>query len=393
MQGRIEAASPDLAASQLALRGITPLRIQPAVEKQSLRGRASGFWPSPRVKLADLTMLTRQMYSLTKAGVPIIQTLRGLVETTRSPELARVLEDLALQLQSGRELAASMQRHPRVFSNLYVSVIHVGESVGRLEESLLELYQYLELEEETRKRVKSATRYPMLVVVAIIAALIIINLFVIPPFARMFAGFGRDLPWATLLLIGFSNLSVKYWPHCLVTGAAGFLAARRYVRTAAGSLHWDRLKLRLPIMGSILERALLARFCRTLSVTLSSGLPVTQSLSVASRTVDNRWVGGRVLAMRAAIERGETLTRAANASELFPSLVLQMMRVGEETGSVDDVLREVAEFYEREVDYELKRIGDSIEPILISTIGAIVLVLALGVYLPMWDMAAAARGH
>ena len=393
IRGQVESASISGVAADLAAKGIVPLRIDVAGGQQAAwMGDVQRWWYRRRITLTDVIMFCRQMHTLAKAGVPITRGLRGLAETMRNPEFGRVLGDIAEQLEKGHELASVLGRYPDIFSNLFVAIVHIGESSGRLEESFEQLHGYLTLEDETRKRIKSALRYPTMVVISMIVAVGVIDVFVVPPFAKMFEGFGSELPWATKLLITTSELTTSFW-H---VGLAGVLLAawlaRKWVATPEGRLSWHRFALRLPRIGGILERALLARFCRTLAITLGAGLPVTQCLSIASRAVDNEFVGRQILEIRADIESGDTLTAAAYSSGLFTPLVLQMLSVGEETGAVEETLSEVAGYYEREVDYDLKTLSDAIEPLMMVFVGALVLVLALGVYLPMWEMASAARG-
>ena len=233
----------------------------------------------------------------------------------------------------------------------------------------------------------------MFVLSALAIALAIINLFVIPAFAKVFASFKAELPLATRVLIATSKFSVEYWYVMLAIVALLALLARIYARSPRGRFHWDRVKLRLPLVGSVIFKATLGRLARSLSVTLRAGVPLVHGLAVVSGAVDNRYVGERVQQMRDGVERGESLTRTAVATGLFPTLVTQMLAVGEESGAVDQMLIEVAEFYEGEVDYELKNLSSAIEPILIVVLGAVLLVVALGVFLPMWELAQAARGN
>lgn len=393
IRGRLEAASTAGVVAELTGKGIVPIEIVAA--------RAGGFealaglqrwWHERSITLNDVIMFCRQMSTLIRAGVPITRGLRGLAETMRNPEFRRVLSGVADEIERGHELAGILQRHPRIFSNLFVAVVHIGESSGRLEDAFERLHGYLSLEEETRRRVKSALRYPVMVLVAIAIAMAVINVFVIPPFAKLFESFGSDLPLPTRVLMATSRLSADYWHVGLIGIAAIAYAIRRWATTETGRLAWHRWQLRLPRFGDILERALLARFCRTLAITLGAGLPVTQCLSIAARAVDNEYVARRIGEMRADIESGETLTAAAHSSRLFTPLVMQMLAVGEETGAVETTLSEVASYYEREVDFDLKRIGDAIEPVMIVIVGILVLGLALGVYLPMWELASASRG-
>jgi len=389
----MESGSPSGVASELATKGIIPLKILP------VRGQTSetfaglqSWWDRRKISLTDVIMFCRQMNTLIRAGVPITRGLRGLADTLRNPEFGKILREIAEQLEKGHELASVLQRYPKIFSNLFVAIIHIGESSGQLEQSFEQLYGYLSLEDETRKRVKAAFRYPTIVLVSIVVAIGVINAFVVPPFANLFASFGAELPWATQILISSSKFTTDYWHIGAALGLLGSWVVRKWLATPEGKLIWHRAQLRIPQIGGILERALLARFCRTLAITLGSGLPVTQCLAIAARAVDNEHVGSQIIEMREDIEAGDTLTSAAHSSGLFTPLVLQMIAVGEETGAVEDTLSEVASYYEREVDYDLKQIGDAIEPIMIVFVGMLVLGLAMGVYLPMWEMASAARG-
>jgi MSHA biogenesis protein MshG len=247
----------------------------------------------------------------------------------------------------------------------------------------------LELERETKKRIKSATRYPLFVVSAIVMAMTVINIMVIPNFASVFAKMGADLPVATQILIASSEFTLNYWWLILLVVFGSGFSWFKYIKTPEGLLWWDTTKLRLPLFGSLFKRIALSRFSRSFSMMLASGVPILKGLSIVSESVGNRSIGLAIEDMYRGIERGERLTSTAAATGLFTPLVLQMMSVGEETGSVDTLLDDVADFYEEEIDYELKQLADSIEPILLVFLGVLILVLALGVFLPIWDLSGA----
>ncbi|CAN7341002.1 type II secretion system F family protein [Pseudomonas sp. LjRoot71] len=394
VSGSREAGSADSLASELLAERITPLTIEEQAQvsdndvfaqlKESLRRK--------HVDLEELIIFCRQMYSLSKAGVPIIRAIGGLAESSRNLYLREVLQAVRSDLEGGQGMAVALNAHPKVFNTLFVSMISVGENTGQLDQAFRQLSVYLELERETRKRIKQATRYPLFVLSAMAVALVVINLFVIPAFAKVFAQFKADLPWATQLLIGTSQFFQDFWWLLALLFGGGLYGFFRWIETDAGALKWDRIKLRLPIVGGIFERIALARFTRTFAMMYRAGVPLLQTLSINSASVGNRHIGQAILAMREGIERGEALTRTASASGLFTPLVLQMMAVGEETGALDDLFVEVADFYEQEVDYDLKQLADAIEPILIVAMGVLVLILALGVFLPMWELASAAKG-
>src|SRR5450830_1167838 len=237
-----------------------------------------------------------------------------------------------------------------------------------------------------RARVKTATRYPSFVVFAMIAAMVVVNMFVIPQFEKVFASFHTELPLMTRILIGTSRFTVAYWPMLALLGVGGFFGWRAWLGTAEGRYKWDRSKLRIPVAGKIILKGTMARFARSFALSSTSGVPIVQALTVVSQTVDNAYLCARVEQMRDGVERGDSILRTSVAAGVFTPVVLQMIAVGEESGSLDELMDEIAQMYEREVDYELKTLSAQIEPILIAFLGAMVLVLALGIFLPVWDL-------
>lgn len=393
VQGEIELASPAAVAAQLVENGLTPVRIAEAASRAGRTERsATGGLFQRRVRSEDLILFCRQMYALTRAGVPMLRALRGLMESSRNPRLRQALQGVIDGLESGRELSSALAAFPEVFPPLLTRMVQVGENSGNLEQAFEQLAQYLEFEKQTREQIKAALRYPTFVIVAIAIAISILTLFVIPAFEKVFASFGAQLPLATRIIMAVSHFARDWWPYIAGGLLLGSLLLRRYLRTVSGERLWDRFKLRLPLVGSILRRATLARFARAFAMGYGSGVPLVQALAYTARAIDNRYLGEKLEGMRNQLERGETLTRSAAASAIFTPLVLQMLAVGEESGSVDSMLLEVAGFYEREVAYELKNLTSAIEPVLIIIIGAMVLVLALGVFLPMWNLSSAMRG-
>ncbi|RKF21375.1 type II secretion system F family protein [Alginatibacterium sediminis] len=391
VSGEMEQGSENLVADNLVRRNLIPISITMGSSKTESNIDFKELLQR-RVSIEEMVVFSRQMYSLAKAGIPIMRAVGGLAESTSNERLKKALDQIFEGLSSGRTLSASMAEHPKVFSQLFVSIVHVGENTGRLEQSFLQLSQYLELEMDTRKRIKTAMRYPSFVVLSIVAALVILNIFVIPKFADIFGRFNAELPLATRILIGTSNFFVHYWPLLLILIVVSFIGFNWWLRQEKGRLTWDRFRIKMPIVGSVIERALLARFSRSFSMMLAAGVPLNQALSLVASAVDNSYMAKHIVEMRHGIERGESLLRTATSSELFTPLVLQMVAVGEETGQIEELLNEVADFYEREVDYDLKTLTARIEPILIAVVAGMVLILALGIFTPMWDMMRAVRG-
>lgn len=385
--GVIEAGTAEAVASQLLALNVTPIDIKEKLAGEFDFSEFLAKLNSRAPDLTDLIMFSRQMYSLMRAGVPIIRSLSGIIQVAKNRILADVFTDIRENLESGRELSAAMARHQDIFTPLYVSMIRIGENTGRLDQSFLRISEYLELEKDTRDRVKAALRYPVMVIFAMAVAIGIVNVFVIPAFAGMFDQLGANLPLPTRILMFTSEFFVAFWPYMLAGIIASIFAFRSYIKTEQGRVVWGRYKIKIPLVGSILNKAALGRFARAFSMSLSVGVPLVQALTVVSRAVDNDYIGNHILDMRIGIERGDNLTRTAAATGMFTPLVLQMLAVGEETGQVDDMLEEVAGFYEREVDYEVKNLSAAIEPIMIIMLGVMVLILALGIFLPMWDLA------
>jgi MSHA biogenesis protein MshG len=384
--GRLEADTVDAVATRLLNLGITPLEIAPdAVEGASVQDLLHKLGAG-RPSTADLVLFSRQMYSITKAGLPLLRGLRGLAQSTHNALLRDALHDVLQSLESGRDFASSLARHPTIFSPLFISMVRVGESTGTMDNSFLRLGEYLGQDQDVQDRVKSAIRYPMIVVGVIAIAVAVITVFVIPNFAPLFKVLGNDIPWPTRVIMATSDFVRGHGLALLAGVIAAVFGLRHYIATEAGRYRWDRFKLGLPVLGELLNLSVLSRVTRSLAISLEAGLPMIQALTLLSRSAGNEYLAERLLRLRDAVERGDALSRAASAAGIFPPLVLQMIFVGEETGELTRLLEEVSGFYQREVDYRLRNLTAMIEPLLIVGVGGMVLILALGVFLPMWNM-------
>lgn len=388
--GQRETSSAGALARELRAEGVLPVKIE-EVNVQSAAQPKNKAVKRTKIRPNELILFSHQMRTLMKAGISVVHAIRGLADSQSNPEMGDILKGLTTQLESGMDFASSLGRYPDTFSNLYVSVIHLGENTGRLDEAFGQIAHYLELEEETSKRIKSATRYPMFVIGAIGIAMVIMNIFVIPTFAEVFKKFDAELPWQTQILINVSNFFVDYWWLMLLVGTASYYIGRQYLSKPEGRYWWDRVKLKTPIVGGIFERIVLGRFCQTFAIVSRAGLPVNTSLHIIARVLGNEFLARKVLTMREGVERGVSVLQTARESQMFTPTVLQMISVGEETGAMSELLEQAAGFYEEEVDYSLKGMTDAIEPILIIAIAGMVLVLALGVFLPLWDLSGVAK--
>ena len=313
-QGMLDADSAADCAASLQRNGIIPIAIRESAHADRRRAFHVDFKLfAQTVKPIDVQLFSRQLYTLMRAGVPILRALTGLIESTTNPAFARVVASLKGSLEAGRDLSTSMRQHPEVFSPFYISMVRVGESTGRLDDIFLRLFDYLENERETRARLKEALRYPSFVAISMVVAVAVINVFVIPAFAKVYAGFSAELPLMTRVLMESSRLTMDYGGFLLAGAVLAAIGFRAWRASEEGRLAWDRFKLRLPITGSLILRSTLARFARTFALSMKSGIPVAQAFSVVAEVTDNAWVAQRVQQMRNGVERGESILRTAQA--------------------------------------------------------------------------------
>lgn len=385
VQGVLEGENSNALANVLFSRSITPLEINLQTEESSSKNISIALFEE-KIQTIDVMLFSRQMYTLLKAGIPIMSALNGLQASTNNKAFSNVVGEIRESLGSGRELSSALAQHPKVFSNFYVNMVRVGETTGMLDQVFLRLFDHLEFERFMRDQIKSALRYPTFVIIAMAVAIIVVNLFVIPAFAKVFQSFGAELPILTRALLSFSKFMVASWPFMLIGTIGAIFLFKKYIKTSAGKFNWDSFKLKTPLAGKIIHKATMARFARSFALSSRSGVPITTGLKLVAQTADNDYISSKIEEMRTNVERGESILRTATNSGVFNPVVLQMIAVGEESGSLDDLMQEVADMYQRDVEYEIKTLGAQIEPILIVFLGVMVLVLALGIFLPIWDL-------
>jgi len=376
-------------AVMLMTKGLTPIRIDELLPPTDLAEKFNQWQDRRNLQLDDVILFSRQMYSLLKAGVPIIRSIRSLEESSQNRALQSALGEIATSLEGGLSLSLAMEEHPHIFSNLFINIVKVGESTGALEQGFLQISHYLGREKETISRIKSATQYPKMVVIALAIALGIVTVYVIPAFKGVFEGLGAELPWQTILLLNISDFAIAYLPQIIVGTLISLFLLKRYVKTTQGEMYKDMLILKIPGIGSIIHRSCMERFSRSFAMILSAGVPIIQGITVVSGAIGNVYIGSKLSEMRIGIEKGDNISRMAKSVGLFSPLVIQMIVVGEESGSIDEMLLEAADFYKSEVDAELDALSTVIEPILLVIVGIMVLILALGIFLPMWNLSSA----
>jgi MSHA biogenesis protein MshG len=393
IEGRLEAATAAALADTLAAQGTLLVRADVCYEADEGVGAFFDRKFGARIEVDDLLMFCRQLATLLKAGVPLLRSLQGLYESATKASFAQLLERLKQQLEGGRQLSVAMQREEPIFSRYMISMVRVGEVTGRMSEVFLGLHAQLGFERENREQVRSALRYPIFVLCAAAVALVVLNIFVIPAFAKVYKGLHTELPMITKVLIGLSDFFVHDWPAlaAIVVGLVGGLTWG--LHTEAGRRLRDEGVLHLPIFGALVRKAALARFTKSFGLALEAGIPVVDALQVAVETAGNLVLTERIGQMKASAERGETLAKAARATGVFTPTILQMIAVGEETGALGEMMNEVADYYQKEVEHAVRGLAAQIEPIMIVLMGCMVLVVALGVFLPMWDLSRAVLHH
>lgn len=390
VQGAIEAATPNSVAAKLSSIDIMPISIIAKENSQTVEDWLMKLFGIGLPTTEDLIIFSQQMHSLLKAGVSLIYGLKVIGETTKHTVFRNVITDLIISLESGYSFSTALSKHPMVFHPLMIAMVEVGENTGQLESAFLQIKGYLETEQSTKQRIKTAIRYPMIVIVAIVMALVIINIMVIPAFRDFFTAFGSNLPLPTRILMATSDLFVNHGWLLVMLIMMLTIGGLTYSHTPKGKWWFSYAKLQIPMVGSIIRRSIYARFCRAFSMAISSNVPLMQAFKVVANVADNPYLAEKILLMRQGIERGESLYKSAKESKIFSPIALQMMAVGEETGEVDKILLDIAYYYEKDVDYDLRKLGDLLEPILIIIIAVMVLMLALGVFLPMWDISTVA---
>jgi MSHA biogenesis protein MshG len=386
VKGKIDSPNPQAVVQWMMGAGIVPVKISVQTDpkdQQSLLNQLNG---RGSLKATDLLLFTRQLGTMVRAGLPMMQALSGMQSSSGNPKLATLLGKLREDLDKGLELSTAMSHHPDFFDDYYVSMIRVGEGAGRLEEIFMRLYDQLEFERDMRQKIKGALRYPTFVVVAIALAIGILTIFVIPVFARVYAGMKVELPLLTRMLLAVSDFAVNWWWAVLALLGGCAYGFRLAISQPAGRYQWDKFKLGLPLIGSIFNKAGIARFCLSFSIACKSGVPIDQAFTLVAKVVDNAFFEERIHGMREGITRGETMLQIARNAGIFKPMEMQMISVGEATGEMEKMMEQVAAMYQQELQYEVGRLGDAIEPILLAVMGGLVLVLMLGIFLPLWDL-------
>ncbi len=386
IKGKIESPNQQAVAQWMLGTGITPVMIRPIPQAKPQPQWLTKIQGQGSLSPTELLLFTRQMGTMVKAGLPLLQALAGMQKSSTNIRLVALLGAIREDLDKGLELSTAMARHPKFFDDYYVSMIRVGEGAGQLEEIFVRLFAQLEFERDMKQKIKGALRYPTFVVIAISVAIGILTIFVIPVFAKVYTSMKVQLPPLTRLLLAVSDFAVNYWWLVIAVIMTAIYGFRLYLKQSEGRYRWDKFKLKLPLIGSILSKAGIARFCLSFSIACRSGVPIDQAFTLVAKVVDNAFYEKRIHQMRDGITRGETMLRIAQSAGIFKAMELQMIAVGEATGEMEKMMAQVAQMYQEEVQYEVGRLGSAIEPILLAVMGGLVLLLMLGIFLPLWDL-------
>jgi len=389
-QGVIEAETRGAAFVEIDRMGLIPLSVKEerteGLNMRELIGRYQ------RIKPDDLIFFTRQLQTIVRSGIPLIAGLRALEEQTANMRLKKAIREMWMDIDKGSSFSDALSKHRGVFSDLYISMVRAGEVGGVLEDVLERLSGILEFQMKTKEMLKSAMRYPVMVTVGIVVAFFVLVTFVIPRFASLFKGFKMELPLPTRMMLSLNSLVQSYGLYMF---AGLFLLALLlffYSRTEGGRLAFDRLKLRIPIIGPILLKIAMSRFAYMFENMVRTGVPIMRALDIVARTVGNEYIAQKIVEIAGKIERGRGISKPLRESKIFPSLVVHLVSTGEETGSLETMLKEVSTHYDREVTYSISRLSAWIEPIMTVTLSILILFLALAVLLPWWNMMQAIRG-
>lgn len=381
--GNVECATRDEAVSQLRRRRLIASYIREQAPRRSLRLPKLG---AGRVKVRDLVIFTRQFSTMVNAGLPLVQCLDILSRQAESPAFGRVVSGVMHDVEAGGTLSESLSRHPKAFDSLYVNMVDAGEAGGILDDILARLATYLEKAAALKRKVKSAMTYPTVVMTVAVGATTFMLLVIIPTFAKVFAEFGGELPTPTRIVMGMSDFLKNFWWALAGGTIAAIAGIKRYYRTASGRLRIDRGLLKTPVLGSILQRASIARFTRTLGTMISSGVPILTALDITARTAGNKVIENAIMATKGSIGEGETIAAPLREAKVFPPMVVQMISVGEETGALDKMLEKIANFYDEEVDVAVETLTSIIEPIMIVFMGGMVGGMVVAMYMPMFKL-------
>jgi type IV pilus assembly protein PilC len=386
VEGQLEGDSMSLVVGKLREMGYLPVSVT-AKTRASVNREIKIPGLTNRVKLTEVAVCTRQLATMIDSGLSVVRSLMILAGQVENKELARVLGEVRLEVERGSSLSAACSHNPKVFSTLFVTMVQAGEVGGHLDAVLLDLASTMEKQAELRRKVRSAMTYPAIVLTVMVVIFLALLIFIVPVFQKLFTSLHAKLPTPTLIVIGMSKIVLSYWSLVILAAlVVGIVLLRRWIRTDEGRRKWDGFKLRPPIFGPLMHKVALARFSHTLGSLVQAGVPILESLDIVSETAGNRIVGDALLQTKAGVREGRALADTLGEhEEVIPSLVTQMVEVGEQTGALDAMLHKVGQFYDGEVETTVNNLTSMLEPLLTVVMGAGVGVMVICMYLPMFS--------
>ena len=376
IRGEMRAVGENQVSAALRRQGIVATKVK--------KRRTTG---GKRIKPKDIAIFTRQLATMMKAGVPLLQSFDIVGRGNPNPNVTKLLNDIRTDVETGTSLSASFRKHPLYFNSLYCNLVEAGEAAGILEEMLDRLAEYMEKTEGIKSKIKSALMYPISVIIVAFVVLAIIMIFVIPSFETVFTSFGADLPAPTLLVMSMSKFFVEYW--WLIFGllfGGGYFFFQAWRRSEKVQLFMDKAMLKMPIFGALVEKSVVARWTRTLSTMFAAGVPLVEALDSVGGASGNFVYANATSKIQQEVSTGTSLTNAMSNAQIFPSMVLQMCAIGEESGSIDHMLGKAADFYESEVDDMVAGLSSLMEPIIIVILGTLIGGIVVAMYLPIFQI-------
>ncbi len=377
----LEAANEQTVSKEIYHKGYRPVSIKMRKEGKS---ESSGLF-TKKIKADEIILFTRELVTLLRAGVPMLTALEAL-SSQSSKMMGDVLNQVYVDVMSGKSFSQALDKHPKVFSKLYVNSVYAGEMSGALDEVLERMASVLKHDEETSKKVKSAMKYPIFVLSAMVVAFIVIMAVVVPKFTTIFDSMNMELPLPTKMLLGTSNFIKSNVIAIFVVVVGGVIGMTTFVKTKKGRFWWDGFIMKIPLIGPLASKSSMARFTKMFETLNRSGLPILQTLTTVSTAVGNTVIEKSIRNVAVGVEKGGGIAGSMKKFDLFPPMVIRMISIGEQSGSLDDMLKSIANHYDMEVEYAIKGLTTMIEPLLTIVMAAAVTVLALGIFLPMWGM-------
>ena len=385
--GMMQGESEQAVAESLGRQGYFPMSI---TQSKPLQLNFLNIF-QPKVKKEDLNIFTRQLWTMQKAGLPLLSGLNSLREQTSTVTFKKVILQLIKDIEAGNSFSVALSQQPRVFEPVFVHMVRAGEASGKLDEIFFQLSEMGQFESATKDKLRSATIYPSITFFSLMIAFFIVVTFVVPKFTSVFSNAGRALPLPTRILLAVNDTIRHHWLEVIVAGVVAIFAFRSIVSTSAGRFQWDKIKLKLPVLGKLVFFLQLSRFSRILAELLKTGVPILQSLQLVSDTLNNKVLEKAIMTIQASVNEGKGMSVAMKSTGIFTPMIIQMVEVGENSGRTDELLSYVSGYYEDQANMMIRNFSTLIEPILLAFLGSMVLLLALGVFLPVWDLASVVK--